>query len=493
MNFRPISTLFVPLAALSLTMCNEQESTPEPTEKKTPAQEQRPQAPVPSSNLIFHESWTAQQRAELQHMYDLLGNEVPDNLISCKDSVDDVVNEAISELVGTPMQTDKPEENDSPNLMDRVAARLALSTWRTLLSKTAASGRGDIYNKDGLSLAWVAVRLGKTEMVKELVRRGADPNRPYCVRAQGFDIQESLLGAVAAQSHLGAELRMTPEQAEELVRWLLDNGADPNKCQLKTLGLCCQLEMRIHHRATCTELILSHMNTLPEHMQCTLAASLLGCVPNSWATFEKLYNQGIFTRQGMEEVESVLCGFMQNYTDDHPQKLENLLKLGLNPNYAPEAREEDDFESEKAFDEYTDLFTCYPPQRPLIHTLLAISAYEDEQEYVSVYMQCLEIMLRAGATAEVKEHMLPENTELRNRITELLKQHNIPILTEEEEDDDEEEDVEDEDDEEYEDEESDEEECDEDDAESDEETDEEYSDDESEDTDAEDEVEEEEE
>lgn len=490
MNFRPLSALFVPLAALTLTMCNEQEATPEPAEKKAPVRKHPAQAPEQSNELTFHESWSAQQRTELQHMYDLLGNEVPNNLISQQDSAADVVNEVISGLVDTPTQTDKPGEEDSPSLMDRISARLALSTWRTLLRKTAASGRGDIYNTDGLSLAWIAARLGKTEMVKELVRRGADPNRPYCVRAQGFDIQESLLGAVAAQSHLGEELRMTPEQAEELVHWLLDNGADPNKCQLKSLGLCCQLEMRIHHRATCTELILSRMNTLHEHMQCTLAATLLGCVPNSWDTFEKLYNQGIFTRQGMEEVESVLCGFMQNYTDDHPQKLENLLKLGLNPNYAPEAREEDDFESEEAFDEYTDLFTSYPPQRPLIHTLLAISTYEDEPEYISAYMQCLEILLRAGATAEVKEHMLPENTELRNRITELLKQHNIPILTEEEEDDDEEEDVEDEDDEEYEDEESDEEECDEDDAESDDETDEEYSDDESEDTDAEDEEEE---
>ena len=47
--------------------------------------------------------------------------------------------------------------------------------------------------------------------------------------------------------------------------------------------------------------------------------------------------------------------------------------------------------------------------------------------------------MRAGATAEVKEHMLPENTELRNRITELLKQHNISILAEEEDEDEEEE------------------------------------------------------
>lgn len=397
-------------------------------------------------NITFHESWTPQQRADLLHMYHLLSVDLPKYMIqSAKASADisiDVdendTSEQIAEKLSAALEENhRRAKEEEGSLAERAVARAATLPMRNLLKKTAATGRGDVYNKDGLSLAYLAIRLGMPELAKELVRRGADPNkRYYC----GTDLHvagpayEDLLCAAVGQQPLCETAILTPEQAADMVQWLLANGADPNKSQLSMLSLCCQMEMILHNRSTCTTLILDKMHTLPAEQQAELAAALLWHVPGSWDTFEHFFRKGIFTRKGMEQNRSFFSTF--TYCPDAPEKLEKLIAMGFDPNYTPPRRDRKEFKNDTEYEEYLDEY--YEGERsPLLVLLTEIAFAEDEEEF-SLQLQCMETLLRHGATAELEEFHLPQDEEKRAKILTLLRQYNIPVRSEEVETDEEE-------------------------------------------------------
>lgn len=411
-------------------------------------------------NITFHESWTPQQRADLLHMYHLLSVDLPNFMIqSAKASADisiDVdendTSEQIAEKLSAALEENhRRAKEEAPDLAERAVARAVTLPMRNLLKKTAAAGRGDVYNKDGLSLAYLAIRLGMPELAKELVRRGADPNkRYYC----GTDLHvvgpayEDLLCAAVGQQALCETAILTPEQAADMVQWLLANGADPNKSQLSMLSLCCRMEMILHNRSTCTVLILDKLHTLPAEHQAELAGAMLWHEPGSWDTFEHFFRKGTFTREGMEQNRSFFSTF--TYCPDAPAKIEKLIALGFDPNYTPPRRDRKEFKNDTEYEEYLDEY--YEGERsPLLVMLTEIAFAEDEEEF-SLQLQCMETLLRHGATAELEEFHLPQDEEKRAKIMSLLQQYNIPVLSEEietdaeDEEDEEEEYEEDEDD-----------------------------------------------
>lgn len=408
--------------------------------------------PTPSSahkqnkhNISFHESWTPQQRADLLHMYHLLSVDLPKYMIQSAKASEAIsidvdendTSEQIAEKLCTALEENhRRAKEEEGSLAERAVARAATLPMRNLLKKTAAAGRGDVYNKDGLSLAYLAIRLGMPELAKELVRRGADPNkRYYC----GTDLHvagpayEDLLCAAVGQQPLCETAILTPEQAADMVQWLLANGADPNKSQLSMLSLCCQMEMILHNRSTCTTLILDKMHTLPAEQQAELAAAMLWHVPGSWDTFEHFFRKGIFTREGMEQN----CSFFNSLIccPDAPAKIEQLIALGFDPNYIAPRRSRKEFESAAAYQDYLDE---YGQQLPLLEILINDTVFADNEEEFALRLQCIETLLRHGATAELYESNLPEDEEKRAKILTLLQQYNIPVLSEEVETDEEE-------------------------------------------------------
>lgn len=196
----------------------------------------------------------------------------------------------------------------------------------------------------------------------------ASPARAATSNNCGTDIYvagpayEDLLCAAVGQQPLSDTAILTPEQASNMVQWLLANGADSNKSQLSMLSLCCKMELILHNRSTCTALILDKMHTLPAEQQAELAAALLWHVPGSWNTFEHFLRKGTFTRESMEQN----CAFLSSLIccPDAPAKIEKLIALGFDPNYIAPRRSRNEFESAAAYQDNLDEYgQQLPPWR----------------------------------------------------------------------------------------------------------------------------------
>ena len=355
------------------------------------------------------------------------------------------------------LSVDVPAEtlSEQASAIERAVVQATMAPMLNILKKTAATGRGDIYGSDGNSLAWMAVRLGKPEMVKELVRRGTNPNAQLIMEdyiLQPSPASEDLLCAIVGQSPMCESAGMTPEQYLELLQWMLENGADPNKSHPAMLSLCCQMEMAIHHSCTCTAIILDKLNSIPAECQEDLARTMLEAVPESWSTFEHLFRKGLLTQEGIEYNESIFFALGMDAHADTPEKMEKLIALGFDPNYIPRQRKREEFASEE---EYVDYMAEYcgdtPPLMHMIDYLAMLRLEEDPQTALQIRLQCLEVLLRHGATAELSESDLPRDEEARTKVAALLKQYNVPVLPDEveEEDEEDEEEYDAEEDEEY--------------------------------------------
>ena len=415
-------------------------------------------------NISFHESWTEQQRADMLHMYKLLSVDVPQEILGMAamydaielDAVEAMSAQDIADALANKIEENRQRIEQGASMAEKIAARTATYPFRQLLKKTAAAGHGNISNKDGCTLAWIAIRLGKPEMVKELVRRGADPNAQLIMEdyiLQPSPASEDLLCAIVGQSPMCESAGMTPEQYLELLQWMLENGADPNKSHPAMLSLCCQMEMAIHHSCTCTAIILDKLNSIPAECQEELARTMLEAVPESWSTFEHLFRKGLLTQEGIEYNESIFFALGMDAHADTPEKMEKLIALGFDPNYIPSQRKREEFASEE---EYVDYMAEYcgdtPPLMHMIDDLAMLRELEeDPQTALQIRLQCLEVLLRHGATAELSESDLPRDEEARTKVAALLKQYNVPVLPDEveEEDEEDEEEYDAEEDEEY--------------------------------------------
>lgn len=351
--------------------------------------------------ITFHQSWTEQQRADLLHMYRLLSVDLP------------------AEMHG---------EQASP--IDKAVARATIAPMLKVLTQSAATGRGDIYGKDGISLAWLAIRLGKPQMVKELVRRGTNPNQQMTV--VGMNMGEDLLSAIIGQAPLCTSVHMVPEEYAELLQWMLENGADPNKSHPEMLSICCKMEM-MNGSCTCSALVLDKLDSLTANRQEDLASTMLGWIPDSWAAFEHLFKKGIFTQKGIECNESIFCSLSTHAPNDAPEKTEKLIALGFNPNYIPPLRDRKEFDSDKEYKDYVEEYCGDIPPLVFLINNLGMMGITDEalQKVQQTRLQCVEVILRHGATAELYESDLPSEEPLRTKLAAMLKQYNVPVLPDE--------------------------------------------------------------
>ncbi len=442
-------------------MCSESE--PAPT-----SESQQAKATENEDSLTFHESWSEQQRADLLRMYCMLRIDVPATAADSAALMESMVNMVADHMADNFSEWDEAEferlyqaERKKYPPEFTLFCQTVIEPWLKLLRETAATGRGDVYGKDGASLAWLAVRLCMPDMVKELVRRGADPNQKYippAMEGARISIQEDLLSTIVMHSPLCQSADMSPQVRKELVDWLLANGADPNKSHAPTLLSYCSWGVGLHRSTLCAEPILLKLESIEPAAQKELAVHLLRYVPDNGALFEKLHNKGLLQLQNMHLYGNILSdlGNMLSDTETTPdisQKMHLLLTLGINPNAMPEVLSQNDFESEEAFEEYTDQFEEYPPEHPL--RSIFYSLLDNEDANGDLPLQCLEMLLKAGATTEFYESELPDTPRLREKIVALMQQYHVPILSDKEdneeyeEEDDEEEAEEEEAEEEY--------------------------------------------
>ncbi len=160
-------------------MCSESEPTPNTEPQQTNATENK-------GSLSFHESWSEQQRAALLRMYCMLRIDVPATMahtFALAEAMEEMVEAHVADNFRDwdEAEFERMYQEARKQCPPRVyiTSQMVIAPWLELLKETAATGRGDVYGKDGASLAWLAVRLCMPDMVKELVRRGADPNQKY--------------------------------------------------------------------------------------------------------------------------------------------------------------------------------------------------------------------------------------------------------------------------------------------------------------------------
>lgn len=295
-----------------------------------------------------------------------------------------------------------------------------------LIQQIAATGRGDVYDENGYSPANIAIQLGMFELAKELVRRGTDPNHPYMADSDFTPkpTYETLLCHAVSGPAARYISDNTYEQTTDMVQWLLEHGADPNKNHHTMLAVYCQAEMLTYGKCDGTALILSKLRNLSHAGQSAIGSTMLQEVDGSWEIFERWYNKGLFTQEGLESTHSALHYIINGNAADTPHKIERLLQLGFNPNHVPHIKQRSDFASTEEYEDYAAQLDDLPPEPPLLRALAYLrlcTETDDLHQHTDKALQILEILLKYGATAELHEDDLPKHEPTRAAALNLIK------------------------------------------------------------------------
>lgn len=338
-----------------------------------------------------HESWNAEQSRGLREMYAMIAG--------------DITQAALAEGV--------PAEQ----------VNAALAPLKHAVSQAAATGRGDVYGENGVSAAYIALRMGMPELAKELVARGAAPNRYYVTyTANGTPLREDMLCAAIANSPMYGNKTEAMSEAEsaELLQWLLAHGGDYRKCDVETQLRCCMANMMTARSTAKTEQVVRALGTLSPEWQMSVAIMMLEVVPDSFPLLEQWFKEGIMTREGLEGKSSILTPIAACGTESSPQNLENLLRLGLNPNYVPTAPRAEDFASVAAYRQAVAECADIPPLQIVLQYIRSASPEGVEAERVERILLCMKILLQAGAKVELTPALLPEHAALRAKVEALF-------------------------------------------------------------------------
>ena len=338
-----------------------------------------------------HESWNAEQGRCLREMYAMIAG--------------DITQAALAEGV--------PAEQ----------VEAALAPIKQAVAQAAATGRGDVYGSNGVSAAYVAVRMGMPALVKELVTRGANPNQQYVTyTSDGTYLREDMLCATVANSPMYGDKAEAMSEAEsaELLQWLLAHGGDFRKGNAETLLRCCMANMMTARSTAKTEQVVRALGSLSPEWQMSVSIIMLELVPDSFPLLEQWYKEGIITREGLEGKASILTPIAACGAADSPQNLEKLLSLGLNPNYVPPTPRAEDYGSVGEYRQAVAECADIPPLQIVLQYIRGVNPEGENAERVERILSCMKILLQAGAKVELTPALLPEHAGLRAKVEALF-------------------------------------------------------------------------
>ena len=410
----------------------------------------RKEATAPT--LTFHESWSAEHRTMLTRLHNLVKKDVYNSMLEMAvalDDFEDTLVDALNEEMTGEKPRPKKKKKSGVDLSTRLVIKASLRPIEQLIKDTASSGKGDIYTKDGITVAQLAVRLNMPELAKEMVRRGLSPTASQTtvelssskgVESGGYIFKEDLVTTIIINNPLipGAH-ELSQQDAIALLQWLIDQGTDIKKSDAYSVSLSCMLNIINQQEAGMAEFVIRQYGAILPEQQVNVATYLLTSVPNSTATFIQLYHEGYFQMEHLQQKKSLLTQVLEREALNKPEIIRALLKLGFDPNYLATQPSPEDFDSEEEYDEAMDGYDTLTP----LENLLYNSLESDDMA------ECTEILLKAGASCTIAPECISAEAPLKDRLLALLKQYNIPIAPEEDDNTDED-DVEDDDDEEYE-------------------------------------------
>lgn len=357
--------------------------------------------------LSFHESWSEAHRKQLQELGDVVRYEL---VLSYRPkSIDEeLYTPSLSELLEN--KAIAAEEGASFAKLIQleisylyaythasVAMRDELKELYSMLHQVAASGRGDARTKDGCTAAHLAAHSSKLDLLRELVRRGADPNAAH-------HSETVFQTAIACQPLPDVETeRASQRERLETLDWLLSHGAtiDNHSPDNLSLAFISDLHDQTDDEEAPTipgatlEWLLDHGLRIENADSLSVVIMLKGALP----TAQRLMQKGYLSKANAPALlqKAVMCTHA-----DAADKARWALSLGAEPN--SEAVSTCRFNLQ-LYDDTTD---------------------EDDMQAFTSALLVLDVLLEHGATLSDPAHTLPKDEPQKTLYLELLKKHHIP-------------------------------------------------------------------
>lgn len=272
----------------------------------------------------------------------------------------------------------------------------------SVLEEVAATGRGDVYGNNGLQTAWYAAMLGEGELVKSLVRRGADPNLPFVVSlriplpdklTEENSTKETLLCAVVAHGFLYYKApHLSSSDALELTEWLLENGADWRKCSPKMLSSCVAIGVLVSSGAEDDEVapamelavrMACRMGRLQRHTDVLIRMLMNEKQVSGLPYLRRLTEAGVVRHADLEGENGSMLSKVEVCRPHAEEMLRWLLdEWKLNPNFRPADLQD---ASKVGWEDY-----------PLTQMLRDLEVPQDA-ETTARALRCVELLLQRGA------------------------------------------------------------------------------------------------
>ena len=396
--------------------------------------------------LRFHESWSPEQRAELQTLANEMKSfsrdvEESNILEKYQETLDEAITEALKttaeefEKEGVKINlTQKSPRRHEHRLLDSICfdagTRMIMAQPYAALRRLTSTGKGD--SQAQASVAQVAFRLGHLDLAIEIIRRGENPN----AGTQFFDISESAFQSAMLCDHYHDYSRITPiEDRIRLLNVMREHGADINARKeffpkLKgydenahILYFTLSALRTPHDHGAILKWLLEHGMHI-DNVYDERAVAHIMVYPGTLPTMQSIWAL-------LPDTPRMKARLLRSAVEDKtPEALDKvrwcLDTLGADPNFNNsfmEYEEEDDgsiTEKERVQGSAIDhLLRRVPYARPPVS--------EENREEFEIWLQKLDLLMEHGAKPSGKRRFVlpPKDESMRKRYEEALQKHHI--------------------------------------------------------------------
>lgn len=239
---------------------------------------------------VCHESWSEQQKADLLDI---------DNGLRNSAEIAGLTFFYEGELAPGTQWLRKRKWGMIPALL--LGRRELCMTARAALHESMRSGKGDILLTTGIPVADFALKFHKFDLLKEFIRRGADPNHVYvpwtAPVASTSGGQSNLIWETFNGVHLDFETIMPPDTRLELLDFMLANGSNistvPNKTTAELYILLPIVQSKCGDKGKATAWALRHGLPLSDNAKQNCVKFIGKENPN---LLQELQNEGLLPR-----------------------------------------------------------------------------------------------------------------------------------------------------------------------------------------------------
>lgn len=318
--------------------------------------------------LSYHESWSPEQRADLQELAD-----------------------TVSELYDDTQHT-----LHSKYMVEAYA----------MLREVARSGRAEAFTPTThCSAAYLAAFFGKMDLLRELTLRGADLNLPATLFLDLFMPETPFQAAIYIYT------RSVPiAQRLEMLEFMLAHGADIQKGQKMLSFIPAYASAKDGDKGAMLEWLLEHGLTPDSDRELDTICRHLHH-PGTLPVIQRLVEKKLLNTDSADIGYYLLTAALISVPEDRQEKLRWVLSLGVDPNYHPESDPDD------------------LPKSPALDIPVRFLAQADADEAPDL-LQALDLLLTRGARPTQESDFYdtdyyPTAPEIRAAYKDLLTKHHI--------------------------------------------------------------------